>query len=188
MKKLGVANLLTLFRVVCIPIFILFYALHEYGVVLIVFILAAATDMIDGTVARLLKENGRLGALLDPLADKLCMLTVFVALAISEVVPWWFVFVILVRDIVVVTGVVYVKLKNIDFRIRAILSSKIATLAETIAAAFALVYVTYPQSTIWVYPVGDIVYGSILIASVLILIATMRYLKLGVELLEGRVK
>lgn len=186
MKKIGVANSLTLFRVICIPVFVLFYVLHEYGLALIVYCLGALTDMVDGTVARLLKERSQFGAVLDPIADKLCMLTVFVALAISGVVPWWFIFIILVRDLVVTAGFVFVKVRQIPFRYRAIVTSKIATLAETIAGALAMTYLAFPYSTIWVYPVGDLVYGSILIASVWILIATMQYLKLGLKLLESK--
>ena len=188
MKKLGLANTLTLFRIVCIPIFILFFALGEYGVAFVVFIVAGATDLVDGTIARMRKEKSELGAMLDPLADKGLMLTTFVALAIAEVVPWWFVYVILLRDVVVASGFLFVRLKKIKFELRSIFTSKMATLFEMLSGTLAMVYITFPNSKIWVYPVGDIVYGSILVASVLILVATMQYLKLGLELLDKNSK
>lgn len=186
MKRLGVANSLTLFRIICIPPFILFFALKEYGIVLIIYLLGSLTDMVDGTIARLLKEKSQFGAILDPIADKVCMLAVFISLATVQVVPWWFIIVMLARDLVVFAGFIFVKVNQVPYRIRAIVSSKIATLFETTAGAFGLIYITYPYSQIGVYPMGDLVYGSVLVTSVFILIATMQYLKLGIRLLEQR--
>ena len=186
LKDIGVANLMTIFRIICIPIFIFFFALKQYGVALVIFSLAAYTDLIDGTVARLRKEKSELGAMLDPFADKGLMLATFIALAIAEVVPIWFIYIILIRDIIVVSGWILFKIRKYDIKITAIWSSKIATLLEILTGVIALVYLTYPASTIWVYPVGDLVYGSVLITSVLILIATMQYLKRGLEMLESR--
>lgn len=189
MKRIGVANTLTLLRIVCIPIFVVFYAVHEHGAALIIFGLASFTDLIDGTIARLRKENSFLGAVLDPIADKGLMLATFVALAVSEVVPWWFIYIILLRDGVVVAGVVFVKVKRLKIEVKAIFSSKIATLFEIVAGSMGLVYTTFPAIAIWKYPVGDLVFGTILIASVLILIATLQYVKLGLSLIErGDVK
>lgn len=186
LKRLGVANILTIFRIVCIPIFITFFALKVYGVALVIFSLAAYTDLIDGTVARLRKEHSEFGAILDPFADKGLMLTTFISLAIVMVVPWWFIYVILLRDFVVVGGWLFVKIKKYDFKITAIWSSKIATLFEITTGVLALVYLTYPGSAIYAYPVGDLVYGSVMISSALILIATMQYLKKGINFLETR--
>jgi len=184
MKKLGVANTLTIFRIVCIPIFVLFYSLNEYFVALLVFAIAGFTDLIDGTIARLRKENSPLGALLDPIADKGLMFATFIALAITEIVPWWFIYIILSRDLVVLAGFIFIHVKKIKYNIKAIFSSKVATLCEILAGTLALIYMAFPQATIGAYPIGDLVYGLILIASVLILVATLQYLKLGIGLID----
>lgn len=186
MKKLGVANSLTLFRVACVPIYVLFFLLQEYSVVLIVYLLGSLSDMVDGTIARLLKERSQFGAILDPIADKICMLTVFISLALVEIVPWWFIIVMLVRDVIVFTGFIFVRVNQVPYRIHALISSKVATFFETAAGALALIFLAFPRSTIGVYPVGDLVYGSILVASVFILIATMQYLKVGIKLLHEK--
>ncbi len=189
-RKFGIANSLTAFRMICIPFFVLFFVLKYYELALAIYCLGALSDMIDGSVARLLKEKSQFGALLDPIADKACMLTVFITLAIAapEVMPVWFIGIILIRDAVVTAGFIYVRVKKIDYKVRAILSSKFATLGETVAGTFALIYVVWPHGTIWKYPIGDITYGSILVASVLILVATMRYLKIGIDLVDQQSK
>lgn len=185
LKKMSVANYMTLGRFVCIPIFVLFYALHWYAAALGIFVLAAFTDIIDGTVARMLKEKSDLGALLDPAADKALMLTVFIALARSGIVPLWFICIILARDAVVIYGLIYVKVKKINFEYRAIWSSKIATFFEIVAAVFALTAVVSPKASIGVFPVAEIALGMIYITAILVLIATMQYLKIGLETLES---
>lgn len=186
MKRIGVANTLTLFRIVCIPFFLVFFWFHFYKTAMILYFLGSATDLIDGTVARLLKENTPLGAILDPIADKLCMLTVFGSLAFAEVVPWWFIIVMLSRDVVVTSGFIFVRVNQIPYRYHALISSKIATLCETVAGSFGIIYMAYPFATIGNYPVGDFVFGSVLIASVGILVATLQYLKVGMNLLEQK--
>lgn len=188
LRALGVANLLTIFRIVCIPFFILFFWLEQYSLALGIFCLAGFSDLIDGTVARMRKEKSDLGAILDPIADKGLMMSTFIALAITGVVSWWFIYIIVIRDFVVVAGFLYVKIKKVPFEYKAIWSSKIATLFEIVAGTLALIYVAFPDTSISVYPLVDIVYGAVLVATVLILIATMQYLKLGMEILEGNPK
>lgn len=185
-KKLGVANSLTILRIICIPIFIIFYWADLYGFALFTFAFAGFTDLIDGTIARLRREKSELGAILDPMADKGLMLATFIALALTGVVPWWFLFIILARDIVVILGFLFIKFRNLKYKYTALLTSKIATLLEIITGVLALLYMTYQTLTIWVYPVGDLVYGSVLITSAMILIATIQYLKLGMSLLEKK--
>jgi CDP-diacylglycerol--glycerol-3-phosphate 3-phosphatidyltransferase len=187
-KELGIANCLTIFRIICIPFFILFFALEQYGLALITVGVAGFTDLIDGTVARMRKEMSALGAVLDPFADKGLMLATFIALAITGVVSWWFIYIILSRDILVLFGFFYVKFKKIPYQYKAIWSSKVATMFEIVTGTLALIYVTFPDAAISVYPLIDIVYGAVLVASVLILIATMQYLKLGLEILEKNPK
>ena len=81
---LTVANLLTVFRMVMIPLLVtLILSNHEVWA-LVVFILAGMTDLFDGLLARWLKQSSRLGALLDPTADKLLMTACFIALSIPD--------------------------------------------------------------------------------------------------------
>ena len=103
-----VPNAITISRIVVTPILLalLFWeTVVGQGVALVLFILAAISDYFDGKLARTLGARSRLGQFLDPMADKVLVLGTFTALAflIPQVVPWWAVALIALRD-VVVTG------------------------------------------------------------------------------------
>lgn len=101
-------NLLTIARIVLTPVLLALLmtdALWSQASALGLFLLAAFTDYVDGELARNYGAHTRLGQFLDPLADKVLVLSLFVALAILEpaTVPWWAVLIIALRD-VAVTG------------------------------------------------------------------------------------
>ena len=103
-QLLKTPNLLTLCRLFLIPIFLALLSKHRFTYALYVFILAAITDSLDGTVARWSGTRTELGAFLDPFADKLLLLSSFVVLTIDEVIPGWIFSVVVIRDVVIVFG------------------------------------------------------------------------------------
>ena len=86
---LNVPNILTLCRLGAIPILLAFLSKGRYTYALYVFALAAITDSLDGTVARLFDCKTEIGAFLDPFADKLMLLSTFIVLTIQEAFPGW---------------------------------------------------------------------------------------------------
>ncbi len=101
---LNVPNFLTLCRLGSIPIFLSLLTRHRYSAALYVFAAAAATDGLDGTIARWFDARSELGAFLDPFADKLMLVSAFVALTILGDFPGWLLSVVVIRDIVIVAG------------------------------------------------------------------------------------
>src|SRR6516225_9167792 len=101
---LNVPNFLTLCRVGSIPLFLSFLSRHQYTEALYVFVAAALTDALDGTVARWFDRRTELGAFLDPFADKLMLVSAFVVLTIDGDLPGYVLSVVLIRDIVIVVG------------------------------------------------------------------------------------
>jgi cardiolipin synthase len=101
---LRTANLLTLCRLISIPFFLALLSERRFTYALYVFGGAALTDGLDGAVARWFDSKSELGAFLDPFADKLLLLSAFVALTVYQVLPPWLLAVIVVRDIVTVFG------------------------------------------------------------------------------------
>lgn len=98
-RVLTVPNLLSAVRLALIPVFV--YALlvaHANGWAVGILMFSGASDWADGKIARLLNQSSRLGVLLDPAVDRLYMVTVPIVLALSGIVPWWFVIVLLARD------------------------------------------------------------------------------------------
>lgn len=98
-RVLTVPNLLSAVRLALIPVFV--YALlvaHANGWAVGILVFSGASDWADGKIARLLNQSSRLGVLLDPAVDRLYMVAVPIVLALSGIVPWWFVIVLLARD------------------------------------------------------------------------------------------
>ncbi len=98
---LNLPNRLTLLRVLLIPVCLAFVALGWYGWASFVFILAALTDFLDGYVARRKKLVTNFGKFADPVADKILVLCVMVALLFQGMYPWWAVAIVAARELTV---------------------------------------------------------------------------------------
>ena len=97
-----IPNILSMIRLVLVPVFLyLLLAKHAYGLATAILMFSGTSDWADGKIARLVaNQSSRLGELLDPLVDRIYMVTVPVGLALAGVVPWWLVGVLLGRDAV----------------------------------------------------------------------------------------
>lgn len=104
-RWLNLANLFTLLRLALVPFVIEAIVDGRHGAALVLFIVAGLTDVADGAAARRLGLVTRSGAYLDPIADKCLLSGVFLALAAARLVPWWFVAVVLGRDLYILVGV-----------------------------------------------------------------------------------
>lgn len=98
-RVLTVPNVLSAVRLVLIPVFIyVLLVAHANAWAVAILMFSGISDWADGKIARLLNQSSRLGVLLDPAVDRLYMVTVPVTMALSGIVPWWFVSTLLVRD------------------------------------------------------------------------------------------
>src|SRR2546421_12205180 len=86
---MGLANWLTVLRILLIPVFVSLLVYRKPGPALVVFVAAALTDLLDGYVARRHGLSSRLGAFLDPMADKLLLVSSFVTLTWLKALPFW---------------------------------------------------------------------------------------------------
>ena len=97
-----IPNLLSMLRLAGVPLFLwLLLGPHEDVWAIVVLALAAISDWLDGKLARWLNQASRLGALLDPGADRLYILATAFAFVVRGILPWWFVALILLRDVAV---------------------------------------------------------------------------------------
>jgi cardiolipin synthase (CMP-forming) len=113
MTGLSVANQVTLLRMLLIPAFVILVEFHRPGWALLTFVLAGITDALDGLIARRTHQQTSLGAWLDPMADKLLLVTTFVVLTVpgTDLVnrfPLWLTILVITRDVVIVTTVAIV--------------------------------------------------------------------------------
>lgn len=125
-----VANTLTSMRIVLVPVFLYFFIVGDRRWAFIVFCVAAGTDLIDGTVARIMKQDSRWGAILDPIADKLMFASVFICMVIAGTLPLWFFLLAFTRDFLISLGAIYIKQNKFPHEQRVILASKFTTLLQ----------------------------------------------------------
>jgi len=101
---LNLPNFLTIVRILTIPAFLILLTNGRPGIALAVFVAGGFTDALDGAIARLTDSRTELGAVLDPLADKLLLLSSFCVLALLGAVPSWLTVLVIIRDVILVTG------------------------------------------------------------------------------------
>lgn len=99
-----IPNILTIVRFIFIPAIVLALSYDNYLLALILFTLSSLTDVLDGKIARKYNAISDFGKLMDPLADKLTQLSVLVTLAIKNVIPWWIVVVLVLKETVMIAG------------------------------------------------------------------------------------
>jgi len=104
------ANQITILRLAFIPFFAILVIAREYRGALAVLTAAALSDIVDGTVARLLKQETPLGAALDPIADKLLMTTACLTLAFRDALPWWLTILVISRDAAIIITALLISL------------------------------------------------------------------------------
>jgi cardiolipin synthase len=103
-QLLKLPNIISLCRIGMVPIFLVLLSKDRFTEALYVFVLAAVTDALDGAVARWFDIRTELGAILDPFADKLMLLSALVVLTFEHALPAWLLILTAIRDIVLVLG------------------------------------------------------------------------------------
>lgn len=97
-------NLLTLLRIAACPVLVLLLRDRAYEVAVVLFLAAGITDGLDGYIAKRYDCVSSLGAILDPIADKLLIASAYIMLALLEDIPFWLLIVVMFRDLVIVVG------------------------------------------------------------------------------------
>ena len=105
---MGLANWLTTLRILLIPVFVTLLVYRRAGWAVLVFCAASLTDLLDGYIARTRGRQTRLGAFLDPVADKLLLTSAFITLTYLKVIPFWISAVVVSRDLMLSVGVLVI--------------------------------------------------------------------------------
>ena len=127
---MNLPNSLTILRILLIPVFIglLLHGQHNYA--LGVIILAGITDALDGTIARMANQRTKLGAYLDPLADKLLLTASFATLAMIHLVPLWVAILVVSRDLILLVGTLLAQLTDLRLDITPTVWGKATTVLQ----------------------------------------------------------
>lgn len=135
---LTLPNVITLARLAAVPGTIWLILNHRLDHAFLLFLAAGISDGVDGWLARLLNARSAIGALLDPVADKALLVSVYVTLAAIGVLPDWLAILVVFRDLVIVGGLTLLWMLGNRPPIRPLWISKLNTLVQIVLAALAL--------------------------------------------------
>lgn len=135
---MSIPNFVTLGRVILVPIVFWLVLNDQFKLAFIAFVVAGISDAVDGYLAKRFNWTSELGAYLDPLADKLLIVCVFIALGVLNALPSWLVIAVVSRDVLIIVAVVLSWLLNNPVRIVPLQISKANTAAQIILAAVVL--------------------------------------------------
>jgi cardiolipin synthase len=135
---MNLPNILTLIRVLLIPVFVILIINKLFQWALFTFAIAGITDGIDGLIARITHQRTELGAYLDPIADKLLLFSAFISLVIIEMIPSWLVVIVITRDVIILIGFSVMFLTSYHPKINPSLLSKVTTAFQIITIILAL--------------------------------------------------
>jgi len=145
-----IPNAVTLGRILLIPPIVWLLAAEDYLYAVILLAIAGASDALDGWLVRRYGWHTRLGAWLDPAADKLLMLGIYAAVTLSGLLPLWLLFVVVGRDVWLTLGSLLYRCCVGPLEIRPLLISKINTFLQILLVLLAVVKVgLFAIDTIW---------------------------------------
>ncbi len=136
---LSIPNLITLARILLVPIVV--WAIATPGAMWIAFVLflaAGVSDAVDGFLAKHFAMTTVLGAYLDPLADKALIVSIYLTLGINNLMPRWLVILVVSRDILIVGGIMLSWVVGSPLKIKPLLVSKLNTVAQIVFASVVL--------------------------------------------------
>ena len=160
---LNIANVLTVLRIVLVPVFVVLFFVADaqdpwwrVGA-FVVFVLAMATDYVDGYLARRLGLVTDFGKIADPIADKALMAAAMISLSLVHELFWWVTIVILVREV----GITLWRLFGVDHVVAASKGGKLKTVTQTLGLGMLILPLPH-----WVWPVEWAVIGVALVLTV----------------------
>lgn len=141
-------NIITFGRLCAVPLAFWMIIDHRIDQAFILFMVAGASDALDGWLARRYGGNA-IGAMMDPVADKALLVTMYVTLAAVDILPAWVAILVVFRDVVIVGGVVILSVMGHAIVIRPLYISKVNTLAQLMLVAASLLQGGYGVGLPW---------------------------------------
>lgn len=135
---LSIPNLITLGRILLVPIVVWAIASGAMWIAFVLFLGAGLSDAVDGYLAKRFNMTTELGAYLDPLADKALIVSIYITLGIYGLIPGWLVILVVSRDIMIVGAVMLSWLVGTPVKVKPLLVSKLNTAAQIIFACVVL--------------------------------------------------
>ena len=177
---LTIPNLITLARLIAVPVIILLLLDGDFGWAFAIFVIAGISDGVDGAIARHVPgQASELGRLLDPVADKALLVSIFVVLAATGHAPMWLAVLVVSRDVLIVGGVILSWLASRPVPIVPLMISKANTAAQIVYAALLLAVL----GLAWQF--GPLVDIMVWVVATLTLVSAAAYVKSWLAFMQG---
>jgi len=176
----SIPNMLTIARILLLPLFATTLMYQEYKLSLILFIVASLTDILDGTIARLMNQITYFGKILDPVADKFFLLTSFILLSINGVIPPWLTLIVVSRDLIVIVGCIILYFVTNHLKVEPSLLGKISNASQFILIGAVLISLNTEERFI-------VPFVFLLIVSILTAVSGIHYIYKGLKLANSNI-
>ena len=190
---MNLANKLTIFRIILVPIMMIVYAFNLQGelwgisvtyiIIDVIFIIAALTDKLDGTIARSKNQITTFGKFLDPIADKILVIVAMLILVEGDKIPYWIPAIVIIREFIV-SGYRLIAVEKSGEVIAASFWGKLKTATQMIGITFAFVD-KYAFGAIFVQTLTGFDFALNLIVTVLLSVSVVATIVSGVDYLKG---
>lgn len=174
---INIPNILTVLRILVTPLFVIFLIRNQHGYALLVFAFAGVSDGLDGLIARWLNQRSDLGAVLDPIADKLLLTAAYITLGIIKDIPGWLAVLVISRDVLIVTGIAVLAFADIHFDIRPSLVSKWTTVFQILMIGVSLLDLDFNGAKTLLLALGWVTAGMTVLSG-------LHYTYLGLHILQ----
>ncbi len=135
---MSIPNLITIARILLVPVVVWAIAAGHFLLAFVLFLGAGISDAIDGYLAKRFSMASELGRYLDPLADKVLIVSIYVSLGINEAIPRWLVILVVSRDIMIVGAILLAWLIDKPIAVKPLSVSKLNTAAQILYAGLVL--------------------------------------------------
>ena len=146
---MNIANFISIGRLLASPVVVWLIINREFQLAFWVFILAGASDAVDGFIAKRFDMETEFGKYLDPIADKVLLVSVFVALGSVDIFPTWLVILVVFRDIIIIGGAILYHTVTQSLTVTPLIVSKINTAAQVALASLVLCAYAFGFSAHW---------------------------------------
>jgi len=187
-RLITLANGLTALRILLLPLFASLLVAGRFRKGLLVFLLCGLTDLLDGLLARLLRQRSVVGFYLDPIADKLLMATAFVVLAYVGAAPVWFAILVISRDLFILIGSILILLLIGSRGISPTPLSKANTAVQVLTVVYLLAVRAFPEGRALLATGADLLsFSGIVVGTCAATTALsgIQYLVVGIRRLSG---
>lgn len=176
---MNIPNLITIARILLVPVTVWLLISGEYPTAFAVFILAGLTDAVDGWLARATNSQTELGSYLDPLADKALLVSTYGALGVLHLIAPWLVITVISRDVLIIGALLLSRFMERPFPVKPLRISKANTLTQIVYVALVLANLSFT------IPPEPVLQGVAILVAIFTLASGAAYLKVWISHMSG---